>query len=84
MFKSVEESLELFINGEKSDTGFEYVFNCEEVCFFDDDDNYEFDVTKNYFDQLNEIRQNSEMQVVEIGQRPYDEFTQTICPAYKA
>lgn len=81
MFKSVEECIELFRDGVTSDTGFEYVYNCEEVDL-DGNGEQDFNLDANYFDQINEIRHYGDIQAVEQGRQPYAEFTRVICPAY--
>lgn len=80
MFEDLETSVKLFKEGVETDSGFEYVFNCEETRFFDDDDNYSFDINADTDAQLKEI--GSGYEIVSNGMRPFDEFTQTICPAY--
>lgn len=82
MFKSVEESLELYKQGVESDTGFEYVYNAEEVDFGDEE--YAFSLDRDTDAQLEEIKNNSEIDIVQIGRQPFSEFTFPICPAYKA
>lgn len=85
MFKPVEECIELHKQGVTCDTGFEYVFNCEEV-WFDCNKKFEeqeFNINGNIKAQLEEIRENGDLDVTN-GRNIYAEFTQVICPAYKS
>ncbi len=79
VFKSVKESIKLAQQGVKADTGFSYMFNCEETPFED------FDLNGNIEAQLADITENGSwmIKVAEDGNDPFDEFTKTICPAYK-
>ena len=81
MFKSVEECIELFKQGKKPDTDFDWVFNCEEVSF-DEDGEYMFNINGDIEAQLKEIREMGEIDVTN-GRQIFAEFTQTICPAYR-
>lgn len=85
VFKPIEECIELFKQGVPCDTGFSYMYNCEEVTF-DDDDGYEFNLNGDIKDQLDIIEEQgySGPEIANDSQQPYAEFTQIICPAYKA
>lgn len=78
MFKTVEESIELEKTGVPAETGFEYVFNCEEV-----DLDY-FDIHGDTEAQLAVIRENSNynIKLQQNGDDSFDEFTVHICEAY--
>lgn len=77
IFKTVEESIELEKSGVPAETGFEYVFNCEETEFDT------FDLKGDTASQLAEIKEFSRIAVVESGEQPFDEFTAVVCDAYK-
>lgn len=82
MFKTVEESIELYKQGKEEDSGFWYVFNCEESSL------EEFDIKGDTDAQLKTLREDykengwSEIEVDNRGD-VFDEFTANICPAYK-
>lgn len=85
LFKPLEECIELYKQGEESDTNFDWVFNCEQVWFEGNADGYqgEFDINGDIAAQVKEINENGDPDITN-GRNIYEEFTQTICPAYKA
>lgn len=80
VFKPVKECIELAKQGVPCDTGFSYMYSCEETSF--EDFNINGDVEK----QLEEVTEHGSwmVKVAEDGDDPFDEFTKTICPAYLA
>lgn len=80
VFKTVEESIELEKYGVPAETGFEYVYNCEEVEFDT------FDLQGDIEAQLAEIYERYGkygVKIVESGDQPFDEFTSVICDAFR-
>jgi hypothetical protein len=71
---SVLDSIKEEKTGAPAETGFEYVFNCEETPFDT------FDLSGDIDAQLNEI---GRVMIVESGEQPFDEFTAVICDAYR-
>ena len=82
MFKTLEESLNLYKQGIEPNTEFKYVFNCEESELTD------FDLNGDVFAQLKILRDGEKEGLVEIdvtnGRAIFDEFTVDIVPAYAA
>lgn len=83
MFKPVEECVELYKQGKEEDSGFWYVFNCEESNL------EEFDINGDTDAQLktlkDDYKENGWSEIdVDNGRDIFMEFTAKICPAYKA
>lgn len=83
LFRTVEESIELEKSGVPAESGFEYVYSCEEVDFGGGE--CQFDIHGDIDAQLDAIREaygKHGIKIVESGEQPFDEFTAVICEAY--
>lgn len=78
LFESVEKSIELAKQGVTCDSGFSYMYNCEETDFDT------FDLNGDIEAQLAQITENGDwmLKVAQDIDQPFDEFTATVCPAY--
>ncbi len=77
MFKTLEESIELYKQSKKEDSGFWYVWNCEET------ELTSFDVNGDADTQLQSLYADNADIDVDNGRDIFAEFTAKICPAYK-